>query len=219
MLRFAILAALSLSIVGPACAAEPGPSGSLRVVDADTFDVGGIRVRLHGIDAPEQGQLCGAPGGGDWACGAWATGEARRRYEGRSAACVAIDIDPYGRVVARCTVDGVDMGAAMVGDGIAFAYRRYATTYVAAETAASLAGLGVWAGDAIAPEQARRQAGASAPAPVGCAIKGNVSGNGRIYHLPGQEFYDRTRIRTARGERWFCSEAEARDAGWRRAQR
>lgn len=53
----------------------------------------------------------------------------------------------------------------------------------------------------------------------GCNIKGNVSVAGeRIYHVPGQRYYHDTRISTWRGERWFCSEAEARRAGWRRSR-
>lgn len=54
-----------------------------------------------------------------------------------------------------------------------------------------------------------------------CDIKGNVSiGSGeRIYHVPGQEYYDETKISPQYGERWFCTEAEARAAGWRRAGR
>ena|SRR5690348_390373 len=52
----------------------------------------------------------------------------------------------------------------------------------------------------------------------GCKIKGNISASGqRIYHVPGQPYYDATRIDVTRGERWFCSEAEARAAGWRKA--
>ena len=54
-----------------------------------------------------------------------------------------------------------------------------------------------------------------------CNIKGNISINTgeRIYHVPGQEHYDETIISPQYGERWFCSEAEARAAGWRRARR
>ena len=50
-------------------------------------------------------------------------------------------------------------------------------------------------------------------------IKGNVSfkSGERIYHVPGQEYYDETVINPDYGERWFCSEEEAMDAGWRRA--
>ena len=61
---------------------------------------------------------------------------------------------------------------------------------------------------------------ASAESSQPCDIKGNISINSgeRIYHVPGQEFYDDTVIRTEYGERWFCTEAEARAAGWRRAK-
>ena len=53
-----------------------------------------------------------------------------------------------------------------------------------------------------------------------CSIKGNISLDGeKIYHIPGQEFYDATEIDPAYGERWFCTEAEARAAGWRKSQR
>lgn len=66
----------------------------------------------------------------------------------------------------------------------------------------------------------------AAPSPtkllgIGCNIKGNISINtgARIYHVPGQKFYDETVISPRYGERWFCSEAEARTAGWRKAKR
>nr|WP_081871118.1 hypothetical protein [Nitratireductor basaltis] len=50
-------------------------------------------------------------------------------------------------------------------------------------------------------------------------IKGNISASGeRIYHLPGQEYYTRTRVNWLRGERHFCSEVEARRAGFRRSR-
>lgn len=52
-----------------------------------------------------------------------------------------------------------------------------------------------------------------------CNIKGNVSTKGeRIYHIPGQKYYAKTRIQASHGERWFCSEAEARAAGWRKSK-
>jgi hypothetical protein len=54
---------------------------------------------------------------------------------------------------------------------------------------------------------------------AGCNIKGNVSINSgeRIYHVPGQRYYAETAIRPEFGERYFCSEQEARAAGWRRS--
>lgn len=60
---------------------------------------------------------------------------------------------------------------------------------------------------------------ASAEESNACNIKGNVSTRGeRIYHVPGQKYYDETRISASHGERWFCSEDEARAAGWRRSR-
>jgi hypothetical protein len=54
---------------------------------------------------------------------------------------------------------------------------------------------------------------------AGCVIKGNISSSGeRIYHLPGQRYYDKTVISWSKGERWFCTEQEAVAAGWRKAK-
>jgi hypothetical protein len=53
------------------------------------------------------------------------------------------------------------------------------------------------------------------PSSSECRIKGNISENGRIYHVPGSEWYERTQIDARKGERWFCTEAEAKAAGWR----
>lgn len=54
----------------------------------------------------------------------------------------------------------------------------------------------------------------------GCNIKGNMSieTGERIYHVPGQTYYEATRISPEYGERWFCSEEEARRAGWRKSR-
>jgi hypothetical protein len=55
---------------------------------------------------------------------------------------------------------------------------------------------------------------------INCRIKGNVSRNGeRIYHMPSDRYYGVTRINPNFNERWFCTEAEAQAAGWRRARR
>ena len=52
-------------------------------------------------------------------------------------------------------------------------------------------------------------------APNGCAIKGNVTAHGRIYHMPWSPWYEQVKIEARKGKRWFCSEAEALAAGWR----
>lgn len=201
-----------------ATASLAAPNGVLRVIDADTFDVGGVRVRLFGVDAPEMGQPCTA-NGQEWDCGRWARDLVRDRFEGQRARCTQQDIDRYGRVVATCDVGGVDLGAALVGDGIAWAYRRYSSLYDLDEKTAAVAGRGLWGFEIDNPGAYReaRVAGRDAP-DTDCAIKGNISNSGRIYHMPGGRDYDRTGIDPTRGERWFCSRREAEAAGWRAAR-
>jgi len=222
MLRICSLFALTLTLSFGAASAQ-GISGAVRVIDGDTFDVGDTRVRLHGIDALEAAQTCETEGGQPWACGDWTTRQVRDRYQGAQARCEALDRDRYDRVVARCFVGGADVGRMLVQEGLAFAYRKYAMDYDLDEKAAFVAERGIHGFKTISPARyrvTRRSKPAPARADGSCEIKGNISAKGtKIYHLPGQSFYEKTRINTRSGERWFCSEAEARGAGWRRAQR
>jgi endonuclease YncB( thermonuclease family) len=217
-----ILLSVLLAWASPAYA---GITGQARVIDGDTIDIAGQRIRLHGIDTPEAQQFCEA-GGKSWRCGQDAT-FALANLIGRTwVTCVERDKDRYGRIIAVCKVGGPkgqDLGAYMVAEGWATAYRRYSKDYVANEDAARAAGLGLWRGKFIAPWEWRRGKRLASPA-VGdsraCPIKGNIGKSGiRIYHVPGGAYYGKTRIDEARGEAWFCSEAEARAAGWRRSKR
>ena len=218
-----LLAALAL---GGSADAQDVLTGPARVLDGDTLEIKGQRVRLHGIDAPESAQTCVDGASRPYRCGAVAT-KALVALIGRGpVACRILDRDRYARLIAVCYRNRVDLNGSMVAAGHALAYRQYGTPYVGHENAARARRLGVWQGRFEAPWDWRRSKGAGtsrAPAPrpgSGCAIKGNVSSSGeRIYHVPGQSFYDRTRISEAKGERWFCSEAEARAAGWRRSRR
>lgn len=219
MLRICSCFALLLAFASPAFAADF--SGKVRVIDGDTIDVGERRVRIHGIDAPERDQPCTTLSGQNWGCGDWVTRQVRDRFEGRHAQCAATDTDRYGRTVARCTVAGADIGQVLVQEGWAFAYRKYAMDYDLDEKAALVADLGIhgFLMDAPARYRLTRIKGRTAPDPA-CTIKGNINAKGaRIYHLPGQEYYQKTGIRTEKGERWFCSEAQARASGWRVAKR
>jgi endonuclease YncB( thermonuclease family) len=203
-------------LAGPAAAGDF--SGPARVIDGDTLDVGDVRVRLYGIDAPEMDQTCRTAQAVDWPCGAWVARHLRADLDGRTVACTARGTDRYDRIVAVCTLGGRDVGAGLVAEGQAFAFQRYASDYVELETAARRDGLGLWSGhvqDPAAFRQAARPAAAPPPA-RDCAIKGNISDKGRILHEPGTKWYDRTRIDPDAGERWFCSVAEAEAAGWRR---
>lgn len=84
---------------------------------------------------------------------------------------------------------------------------------------AALASVCILGAYAVADAQQRPDM-TQVPREAACIIKGNISDRGeRIYHMPGGEFYERTRISPAKDERWFCSEADARAAGWRRSKR
>ncbi|MFO1210214.1 MAG: thermonuclease family protein [Amaricoccus sp.] len=234
-LTIATAAPAALHFAGPAtstpAAPAPGPAvaGPARVIDGDTLAVGAVRVRLLGVDAPEHDQTCGAAGA-PWPCGAAA---ARRLGElaAGGVRCSGRDHDRYGRLVARCDAGGVDLGGRLVAEGLAWAFVRYSDAYVAAEAAARARHAGLWAGDAEAPWDYRAggfvaasgtraapaaAAAASEPAAEGaCRIKGNVGAGGRrVYHLPGDPSYARTRIDPARGEAWFCDAAAAEAAGF-----
>lgn len=197
--------------------------GPLTVIDGDTFEIDGTRVRLFGVDAPEHDQTCTDATGASWDCGAWVIAQVTALYGGANATCTRIETDRYGREVSRCRVNGNDLGEALVIAGLATAYREYAMDYDLAEKTAQVTGAGIWAGSFDTPAAFRaeqRPAVQDAPqtATGECIIKGNISDRGRIYHVPGNENYTDTRINTARGERWFCSEAEAQAAGWRAAR-
>ncbi len=195
-------------------------SGHVRVIDGDTIDVGDLRIRLHAIDAPEMDQTCETEHGIAFGCGAWVAAQIRERFEGAHATCTARDVDRYDRIVATCEVSGADMGEAIVAQGWAFAFRRYGMDYDLTEKAAFVNGQGLHGLRVQSPAafRAMRVKG-RVPVDPDCVIKGNISNNGRIFHVPGQQFYDRTGINERRGERWFCSTAEAQNAGWRAARR
>lgn len=215
-----IVLVLCASALAFAVAATPRSDGWLvglpRVVDGDTLAFGSVHVRLFGIDSPEPGQTCDRNGQA-WDCGAFASRVMADLIGTSDVACDApSDSDRHNRPVAVCRVAGTDLGAAMVAAGAAFAYRRYSLNYVAQEAAARAEGLGIWAGRVVQPE-AHRHADLSPRPDHGCQIKGNISNGRRIYHMPGDRYYDDARV-SQPGEGWFCTADEAEAAGFRRSK-
>lgn len=195
--------------------------GKAHVIDGDTLVIAGQSIRLEGIDAPEFKQLCTKTGvgGGIWPAGRVATATLQRWVRGADVRCRVVGRGRYGRLLGRCATAGVDLNAAMIRHGLAWAFLKYSQTFVADELRARAAGVGVWSASCQTAwdYRANRWRDVADRAPAGCAIKGNVSRKGRIYHMPWGNWYGRTRIDTTKGERWFCNEAEAISAGWRPA--
>lgn len=194
-------------------------AGQATVVDGDTIDIGAERIRLEGIDAPEVAQVCQRADGRDWPCGRAAVRALKALVGSNEVVCDSTGTDKYGRVLAICFADGRDLNASMVTAGLAWAFVRYSQIYAAEEAQARQALAGIWAGQAEAPWDFRQNGWktAEAQAPKGCAIKGNVSSKGHIYHMPWSPWYGRVTVDARRGEHWFCSESEAKAAGWRPA--
>lgn len=222
--------------------AESAISGNARISDGDTITIKGTRIRLNGIDAPETDQVCIDKAENTYPCGIAARDELARLVRNMTVNCTGNETDRYGRRIMTCLVGETDINAAMVAAGWALAFRRYSDIYVNEEQSARAKQAGLWSGAFIAPWNWRHrgpqteilgsvsvpitaqqhllpQPVASASPTTACQIKGNISRNGtRIYHVPGQQDYDKTRISESNGERWFCTEDEAQAAGWRRAR-
>lgn len=196
--------------------------GRANVLDGDTIEIAGQRIRLWGIDAFEAAQECNSDRG-RVACGAQATHELTELVAGREVICVYRDTDAYQRIVALCRVGTTDLGAHLVRRGLALAFTRYAQDYVPDQEIARAERAGAWQGNFTPPSNYRagEENGVAAaqrdatPVDGRCTIRGNINRQGeRIYHMPGDPFYDRTNP-----EATFCSAAEAEAAGFRRAGR
>ncbi len=201
---------------------DPGHplEGRAAVIDGDTLDIDGVRIRLEGIDAPEVAQTCSKANGEPWTCGLEASDVLRALIANKSVSCDRVGLDKYGRTLGVCFADADELNAAMVRTGYAWAFVKYSQAYAAVEKEAQLARAGVWQGSAIPAWEFRRRPDrlAEANAPKGCLIKGNVSKKGQIYHTQASAWYGKVKVDESRGERWFCSEDEAKAAGWRAAE-
>jgi endonuclease YncB( thermonuclease family) len=208
--------------------------GRASITDADTITIGVHEVRFHGIDAPESSQRCKDAEGRTYPCGRIAA-KALNEFlaASRPTTCEFVEWDKYGRFVGNCRrADGVSVSVWLVQNGHAMDWPLHSNGIFAADQAAARAKrIGIWQGEVQPPWEyrAERRAGKNsvtnsvAPQSLmsgSCNIKGNISSKGeRIYHVPGQRDYNKTKIDRSKGERIFCSEAEARQAGWRRAKR
>ena len=192
-----------------------------RIIDGDTIEIAGQRIRLHGIDAPEIDQTCRRDSE-TWRCGQKAAQALADKIGQQSVRCEEQNRDRYRRIVAKCFVRGQDLSEWLAHEGWAVTYVYFSYEFTRAEAWAKSNRRGIWAGEFDYPWEWRKskRRDATGDDASECRIKGNISRKGaRIYHVPGGQYYARTRIEPKRGERWFCHEAEARSAGWRRSRR
>ncbi len=118
-------------------------AGTASVIDGDTIEVHGQRIRLHGIDSPESRQLCFIDGK-RWQCGKDAANALADKIARRPVTCEDLGRDRYKRIIAKCSVAGEDLEKWMVTNGWAVAYRRYSLDYVDEEADAQAVRRGIW---------------------------------------------------------------------------
>lgn len=193
-----------------------------RVIDGDTIEVAyeGRRrpVRYIGIDTPETVH----PSRPVECFGAEAAARNRELVAGKVVRLERdiTDTDKYDRLLRYVYVEDDFINERLVREGFAtvFTYPpdvKYTEALRAAEMDARQTGRGLWGADCVSRAPFRPQTDTGEI----CVVKGNISQTSgeRIYHVPGCEYYDQTVITMSAGEQWFCTEADALAAGWRKA--
>jgi endonuclease YncB( thermonuclease family) len=141
-----VLAAV-LSLASASLAAERVTyAGRASVIDGDTVEIHGKRIRLYGIDAVESGQRCQKEGK-PWRCGRDSAFALADKIGERPITCSGDEFDRYKRLIARCSLHGEDLGGWMVENGWAVAFRKYSELYVERESRAREKRVGLWSSE------------------------------------------------------------------------
>jgi endonuclease YncB( thermonuclease family) len=181
MLRLALTLALIFLFLPSLALADI--TGKPRIIDGDTIEVAGERIRLNGIDTPEASQSCLGDGGKRWRCGREATLALTAIIGGQAITCKGDERDKYDRLIAVCFAGANDLNGEMVRQGWALAYRKYSTDYVTEEADAKAKKLGLWRGQFVAPWDWRRGERLASEAQKTCCKicrKGKACGNSCI---------------------------------------
>ena len=150
----------------------------------------------------------------DYVTRIWGMGAQHGARAGYPARCTRSSAGVVGFILFRSLRNGATRGSA----NVAGPFQRRRSVLLTPSVLSALLLLIAFGLTRWWPELPRIQ-GLGSASFGSCDIKGNISESGeRIYHLPSNRYYDVTGIDESRGERWFCSEAEARAAGWRPAK-
>lgn len=142
---------VTLALLLPMASHAQTLTGVASVIDGDTLEIHGQRIRLYAIDSPEGSQTCQRPNGTTWRCGAAAANAMSEMIGRRTVTCQQRSKDRYHRMVAICRVGGQDIGEWMVENGWALAYKQYGQDYAATEERAMRAKRGIHASRFLAP--------------------------------------------------------------------
>lgn len=142
---------MALLLIAPATRAEAAEvAGRASIIDGDTIEIRGERLRLEGIDAFEARQHCMREGKA-WPCGRRAAFALAEKLSSSNVRCTWAARDRYRRALATCFLGAENINAWLVREGWALAYRQYSKAYVEEEAKAKAAGAGAWTGTFAAP--------------------------------------------------------------------
>lgn len=173
---------------------------AVAVVDGDSFTTSdGRRIRLLGIDAPERSRCM--------------YDQARAKLsglvEGKRVKLTDVVTDAYGRILANVWTDEILVNEELVREGLARFRSVKSAKYDAMQSAsqhAKTSKLGIYSAQCRSTTSA-----------TGCSIKGNIRAGVKTYYLPHCETYNQVIVDEAFGDRWFCSEEEAKEEGFTKA--
>ena len=125
--------------------------GEAVVIDGDTIEIGSVRVRFFGIDAPEKRQTCFTASAIPYKCGQRSTAYLRKMIGSAFVSCEDLGQAKFGRRWGRCFVRDINLQSAMVRAGHARAYRFHSKEYVVEQQRSKKQRLGIWQGFHVRP--------------------------------------------------------------------
>lgn len=207
----------SINLTGSILAPPEDLTGRATVLAGDRLRVDGEIIKLSGVIAPDVNQPCFKANGRRWACSTSAQRALDRLVRGRLVSCKPTASDDAGVTLATCAIGEDDIAGKLTRGGHVFAASGMFSSYRADEDLARAAKIGLWQGETVHPEdwRARLWEEAKRTAPDGCPIKGYVKSSTRTYAMPWSRDYSGAKVRSGKADRWFCSEDEARAAGFK----
>lgn len=140
-----VIAALLAGATSSVCAQTI--AGRATVVDGEMLDVRGTQVRLFGVDAPQGDQVCEGTDDNRWRCGQRAAMALEDILDESIVSCIEMKRDGYGRIVAVCSLAGIDIGLWLVRNGLAHEWAAYSNgRYHQVAEEAKAQRRGIWSG-------------------------------------------------------------------------